>query len=169
MNSGRTWFLFCHDYLVSLGFTQSQVDPCVFYYHTDAVLLLFVDNVILGACTRSGTYSDVIQLLQDNVDVNDQDDLCNYLGVHVTPVSGGLKFSQPQLIDSISHDLSLTTASKALATPAVASKPLHACGSSRTASRQLVQLPCCGGKAQATIWRNPPDLIWHMLCINGCA
>ena len=124
-NAGRTWFLFCRDYLVSLGFTQSQVDPCVFYYRTDALLLLFVDDVILGARTQE-ICNDVIHLLQDNVDVDDQGDLCDYLGVHVTPIPGGLKLSQPQLIDSILQDLGLTTASKPLLTPAVASRPIHA-------------------------------------------
>ena len=62
------------------------MDPCVFY-HLSAVLLLFVDDVILGAKDNQ-TVSNIIQLLQDNVDVEDQGDLCDYLGVHVTPIPG---------------------------------------------------------------------------------
>ena len=100
------------------------MDPCVFY-HLSAVLLLFVDDVILGAKDNQ-TVSNIIQLLQDNVDVEDQGDLCDYLGVHVTPIPGGLRLSQPHLIESILHDLGLTFKSKPLSTPMLSSRILHA-------------------------------------------
>ena len=70
--------------------------------------------------------SNIIQLLQDNVDVEDQGDLCDYLGVHVTPIPGGLRLSQPHLIESILHDLGLTFKSKPLSTPMLSSRILHA-------------------------------------------
>ena len=123
-NAGRTWFLHCRNYLVSLGFVQSNIDPCVFYY-PDAILLIFVDDVILGASSQQ-VIDDVLELLKDNVDVDDQGDLCDYLGVHIQSVQGGLHLSQPHLIQSILQDLRLNQDSKSHLTPAMSSKILHA-------------------------------------------
>ena len=103
---------------------QSKIDPCVFYYK-EAILLIFVDDVILGGVNQQ-VIDDVMELLKDNVDVDDQGDLCDYLGVHIEPINGGFHLSQPHLIQSILQDLRLNSDSKMLPTPALSTKILHA-------------------------------------------
>jgi len=90
-----------------------------------AILLLFVDDVILGGATQQ-VVDDIVELLKDNVDVDDQGDLCDYLGVHIDTIDGGFHLTQPHLIQSILQDLRLTSDSKSLPTPALSSKILHA-------------------------------------------
>jgi hypothetical protein len=123
--AGRTWFIYATSYLKKLGFVQSTIDPCVFYYKK-CVLLLYVDDVIIGGPT-STDLDDLVQVIKDNVDLEDQGEIEDYIGVNVSRNDdGSITLSQPHLIASILKDLRLTNDSKTATTPALSSVLLHA-------------------------------------------
>ena len=123
--SGRQWYLYVTKYLTNLGFKQSQVDPCVFYYK-QCVLLLYVDDVIIGGPTDKDL-ADVIETIKDNVDIEDQGDITDYVGVNVQRhEDGSMELTQPQLIQSILDDLHLNSESKQSSTPSLSTVLLHA-------------------------------------------
>ena len=124
-HAGRTWFLFARDYLLKLGFKQSTVDPCVFYLH-ECILLIYVDDVIIAAPTDE-KLDEIIELIKDNVDVEDQGDICDYVGVNfIQHDDGSFELQQPHLIRSVLKDLRLDAESKPATTPALSSVILHA-------------------------------------------
>ena len=78
--AGKIWFLFAHDYLIAHDFKQSTINPCVFYYRR-AYLLLYVDDFIVIVSTNE-ELDELVVIIKDNVDVEDQGDICNYVEVH---------------------------------------------------------------------------------------
>ena len=95
--SGRQWYLHVTNYLKQVRFKQSAIDPCVFYYKK-CVLLLYVDGVIVGG-PMDDDLDDLVEAIKDNVDIDDQGDIADYVGVNVKRHDNGtLELTQPQLI-----------------------------------------------------------------------
>ena len=62
------------------------------------VLLLYVDDVIVGGPTDDNL-DDLVEAIKDNVDIDDQGDIADYVGVNVKRHDNGtLELTQPQLI-----------------------------------------------------------------------
>ena len=115
--AGKTWFLFSRHHLITNGFKQSKIYPCVFFYRK-CFLLIYVDDVIIGASTDE-ELNDLIEIIKDNVYVEDQGDICNYVGVHFSIAKdGSYELRQPHLISSVLKDLGLDETSKTAPTPA---------------------------------------------------
>lgn len=71
--------------------------------------------------------NEAIELLKDNVDVDDQGDIADYLSGHVTwHDDETLELTQPHLIQFILDDLNLTDESKRASTPAPSTIILNA-------------------------------------------
>ncbi len=47
-DSRRTYYLFMQKYLMDMGFKQSSIDPCIFFYK-DIILMMYVDDFIYGS------------------------------------------------------------------------------------------------------------------------
>ena len=95
--SGRQWYLHVTKYLKRVGFKQSAIDPCVFYYKK-CVLVLYVDDVIVGGPTDDDL-DNLVEAIKDNVDIEDQGNIADYIGVNVKELdNGALELTQPQLI-----------------------------------------------------------------------
>jgi hypothetical protein len=124
--AGRVWYLWMTERLLRLGFTQSSIDPCVFYYK-GTVMLVYVDDTILLGPTREGI-STVMHLLHSQFSIEDKGEISDYLGVKVTKhQNGSITLTQPHLIQSILSDLHLLDNKQATSRtlPALTTKILH--------------------------------------------
>ena len=122
--AARVYFLFLRDYLVNLGFTQSKVDPCVFY-GTNCVILVYVDDLIIGAKTDQDL-NNALELLNDNIDLENKGSIDDYVGVHVTHFEDRIELTQPHLIESVLKDLRLDGSDcNTSPTPTVVGQVLH--------------------------------------------
>ena len=103
-DAGRIYFLFMRDYMIALGFVQDPIDPCVFYY-MHVMLLMYVDDFILIGPTNE-LIDEAILTMQDNADVEDKRDVCQYVGVLAERIDEfTIVLRQPHLIEAIIIDL----------------------------------------------------------------
>ena len=87
---------------------------------------MYVDDFLLIG-PNDEAIDDAIEMMQDNADVEDKGDLCQYVGVHVEQLDDGtIILSQPHLIESILTDLRLLDGAKPASTPMLCSVILHA-------------------------------------------
>ena len=85
--AGKTWFLSARQYLITNGSKQSKIDPGVLFYRK-CFLLIYLDDVIIGASTDE-ELNDLIEIIKDNVNVEDQGNICDYVGVHFSIAKDG--------------------------------------------------------------------------------
>ena len=122
--AGRTWNQHLHAGLMDRGYTQSDIDPCV-YYKGKCIFLVFVDDgIYLGPDD-----DDITKLIQElgtkdqrgvAFRVTDEGKLDEYLGVKIEHLEDGkIKLSQPHLIDHILEDLGFRENSTGRDTPAL--------------------------------------------------
>ena len=124
-DSGRIYFLFMSKYLVSMGFIQSSIDPCIFFLGK-VILLMYVDDFIIGGLSDE-IIDAAVQIIGDNADVEDKGNINDYVGVHVEWTDNKtIELTQPHLIQAILDDLRLDDSAKSLSTPCVSSLILHA-------------------------------------------
>jgi hypothetical protein len=116
--AGRVWNQHLHAGLTEkLGFTQSDVDPCV-YYRGTLIFLLYTDDSILISPDNL-EIDRAVEELAKHFNITDQGQIDDYLGVKVERrADGSIKLSQPHLIDSILNDLKFRDEVKPKDTPA---------------------------------------------------
>jgi hypothetical protein len=128
--AGRVWYNHLTSGLKNLGFKQSAVDECVFYYKRSVFLVYVDDTILLGP--DAAELDAIMQLLQSRFNVESEGDLGDYLGIQLRKFKQDnktlLELTQPQLIQSILADLNLlpnrSHAVKSKPTPALCSKIL---------------------------------------------
>jgi len=104
--AGRVWYLWLTDRLMKAGFQQSKIDPCVFYYQGN-ILLIYVDDTIILGPTLQGI-EDILTKLRSQFNIDDEGDMSDYLGVRRTRGKNvTIHLTQPHLIESILWDLHL--------------------------------------------------------------
>jgi histone deacetylase 1/2 len=104
--AGRVWNQHLTRQLLALGFTQSEIDPCVFYRGTCVLLIYCDDTLMMGPSAEE--LDEVFSLLDKTFSVSDEGTISDYLGIKVTHLPDGrLSFTQPQLISSIIADCGL--------------------------------------------------------------
>jgi hypothetical protein len=124
--AGRIWYLWLTDRLKKAGSQQSKIDPCVFYYHGNVLLIYVDDTIILGPTTQG--IENILAKLRSQFNVNDGGDMSDYLGVKETREKNGtIHLTQPHLIKSILRDLHLIDNKQATTRtlPALTTKILH--------------------------------------------
>ena len=123
-----TW----HDHikagLLSQGFRQSKVDPCLFIKGT-VLLVLYVDDATLFSPNSMAINCEIMSLKQ-SFELTDEGDLQDYLGTWLTKhPDGRIKLQQKKTINNCLEMLGMGPTSKNLKThdtPAESSKILHA-------------------------------------------
>jgi hypothetical protein len=97
--SPREWNLVLHKYLVSLGFTQSIADPCLYIKDCSMFVAIFVDDLFI-----CGENSDEIRLFKTQMSskfkMSDLGLLTWYLGMHFTQNEEGISIDQSLYIKS---------------------------------------------------------------------
>lgn len=133
--AGRVWNQYLHDGLIARGFTQSDVDMCV-YYRKSVVLMVYVDDgIFIGPrpddineayALLSKAFTDSNGITHRAYVMTDEGDLADYLGVKIDKLPNGLiKLTQPHLIQQILKDLGMDESTKPQPTPAAPSVKLN--------------------------------------------
>jgi len=126
--AGGIWYLWLTERLKRAGFKQSKIDPCVFYYKGNVLLIYVDDTIILGPTTQG--IEEILTKLRSQFNIDDGGDMSDYLGVKVMREKDGtIHLTQPHLIESILRDLHLLDIYNKQATtrslPALTTKILH--------------------------------------------
>jgi hypothetical protein len=122
--AGRVWNSFLMDKLLSIGFTSSLIDDCVFFCD-DIIFMVYVgDGIFLG--NNDSKLQETIKDIQDlGLNIEDQGHPADYVGVNIKKLQdGSYEFTQHALIDSIINDIKLKDA-KVKPVPAKVSLQLH--------------------------------------------
>ena len=125
-DAGRTWNKFLVQKLIMIGFVQSEHDPCVFYKGS-TMYVLYTDDSILAGPNRAEIDSIIKQMKEVKLDITEEGDVSDFLGVHITrdPDANTFELTQPRLITSILEDLGLDQPNSTVKdTPAKSSKIL---------------------------------------------
>jgi hypothetical protein len=118
--AGRTWHLHLRQGMLDLGFVQSEVDDCIFY-RGDVIFMVYVDDAIFMGPDASAI-DKCIEDMKTFFTMQDEGDISDYLGIKVSKLPNGtIKLAQPQLIDSILHNLNYAENTKSKPTPAPSS------------------------------------------------
>jgi hypothetical protein len=104
----HTWFHHLEPGLCQLGFTASEVDPCLFYKH-DCIICLYVDDCLLFSPDPT-VIPTVLTALRRDYHIREEGSVQDFLGVSLSQTAdGNLTFQQPALLQSILFDLGLQT------------------------------------------------------------
>ena len=123
--AGRVWNQYLVDKLLSIGFTQSLVDECVFY-RGEVIFIVYVDDGIFMGKNDQLINAAIEELKALDLNLEDQGHPADYVGVNIKQhKDGAYELTQRALIDSIIADAGLTDA-KVKAVPAKVSVQLHA-------------------------------------------
>ncbi|XP_022020226.1 uncharacterized mitochondrial protein AtMg00810-like [Helianthus annuus] len=107
----HAWYQRFTDFILSIGFQQSQCDNSLFVYHhgTDAAyLLIYVDNIILTTSTDH-LRDHLMRRLGDEFAMKDLGPLSYFLGVQVTRTGQSLFLSQQQYTHDIIERAGMTS------------------------------------------------------------
>ena len=129
--AGRVWNQFLVQKLQDIGFVPSKVDECVFYRGT-TIFIVYVDDGLVLDTSGKNLDGFVQELRNADLDVDDQGDPSDYVGVNINKdPMGYLNFTQQALIDSIIEDVGLTKSKRIRTTPGKSSQQLHAFANSQ--------------------------------------
>ena len=105
--SPKNWFLHLKERLESVGFTQSECDPCLFY-QKDIICVCYVDDCIFFS-KESERLAKIVDNINDaEMDLNVEDDVAGFLGVLLTRQEDGtIALTQTGLIERIIDALGL--------------------------------------------------------------
>ena len=124
--ASRVWYQYLKNKLVKeLKFHQSKVDECIFYRGKTIYMLYTDDSILAGPCQKE-IDQVVIDLKRAGLNVTDEGDIQDFLGVNITKQKDGhIKLTQPHLVDQILKDLNMSNDNvKTKSTPAMVSKLL---------------------------------------------
>ena len=123
-----TWHEHIKAGLLSRGFRQSKVDPCLFIKGT-VLLVLYVDDAALFS-PDSAAINREIESLKKSFELTDEGELHDYLGTRLTKQADGrIELQQKKTIDNCLDMLGMGPSPKNVKThdtPAESSKILHA-------------------------------------------
>lgn len=124
--AGITWYQYLCKGLVKRGWTQSEIDNCVFTKR-GIILVLYVDDGILLSPSKSLIESE-LRSLKNGFMLTEEGELKDYLGTRfVKRDDGGVELKQPMMIQRILSMVGLNTKddkTKLRDTPALHSKLL---------------------------------------------
>lgn len=103
----RLWFEHLRDKLLSRGFRQSQLDPCLFY-SSDTLIVIYVDDVII-ASKQEASINKLIESLKTDSSFTDDGELSSFLGIDVArdEANGTFTLKQAGLTERVISTLGL--------------------------------------------------------------
>ena len=110
--AARNWYLHLKKGLISCGFTQSKIDPCLFI-HRDCLIVLYTDDCLIFA-KNDTMISELCQSLLTEFLLKDEGNIENFLGIkidHHISDDGAvtITMTQPGLINQILEDVGLVS------------------------------------------------------------
>jgi len=107
--AGRIWNSFLMDKLMSIGFTPSLIDDCVFF--RDDIIMVYVDDGIFRGNDDSKLTDAIRDIQNSGLNIEDQGHPADYVGINIKKMKdGSYGFTQRALIDSIIEDVGLKDA-----------------------------------------------------------
>ena len=123
--AGRVWNSFLVDKLISLGYTASLIDDCVFF-RGDIIFMVYVDDGIFLGNNDAQLQQAIKEIQGLGLNIEDQGHPADYVGVNIKKLrDGSYEFTQRALIDSIIDDVGIKD-SNTKPVPAKVSLRLHA-------------------------------------------
>ena len=105
--SPRNFFLHLKSKLESVGFQQSESDPCLFMAKK-VICLVYVDDTLFYAKDVKDIDEVIAGLRKAQMDLEEESDVAGFLGVHIKNNSNGtIELTQTGLIDRIIKALNL--------------------------------------------------------------
>jgi hypothetical protein len=105
-DSGRTWNAHLVKRLLSIGFTQSKVDECLFYRGSSLYVLYCDDSILCGP--DEAELDSILQEMQDSgLNLTIEGELGDFLGVKIEQKDVKIHLTQPHLIEQILRDVQL--------------------------------------------------------------
>jgi Reverse transcriptase (RNA-dependent DNA polymerase) len=106
----RLWFDHLKAKLEDNGFTQSTLDPCLFY-SKEIILVCYVDDIIMAAKDKC-KLDTLVSNLAETSDLTDEGELESFLGIKVDRSDDGKVFTltQPMLTERIIDAMGMTEA-----------------------------------------------------------
>ena len=97
------WFEHLCKNLKLLGFIESKIDECMFYFNKSIFIIYTDDTIVMGPDAKE--MDKIIKSLQFNFKVQSKGDLCDYLGIlRKREKDNILNLTQPHLLKSIIED-----------------------------------------------------------------
>ena len=101
----RAWHNRLHKELESYGYTASDADPGLYYFHgktADVYLLIYVDDILIASSDLT-LINSIKQNLLSTFDARDLGEASTYLGINIARDrgSGTIKISQPRLTNDL--------------------------------------------------------------------
>ena len=105
--SGRVGYRYLtHKFLEELVFERSQVNECV-YYRGKTVYIIYTDDSVLAGPEPEEIEQVLKDLKKENLEVTDEGNIEDFLGVIFERKEGKIILSQPYLIEQVIKDLGL--------------------------------------------------------------
>ena len=109
--AAQNWYLHLKQGLISHGFLQSNINPCLFIWN-DCILVVYTNDCLMFTQDDT-TIDDLCQCLSTEFLLQDEGNITGYLGIqitHTTKPDGSITITmtQPSLIDQILEDVGLT-------------------------------------------------------------
>jgi Reverse transcriptase (RNA-dependent DNA polymerase) len=122
--AGRVWNEYLIVGLKELGYIQSEYDMSLLWKKT-CILVIYTDDTIITGPNASEVDKQMKEI-GNKFTITTNDNLEDFLGVHIEVNDNTMTFTQPQLVQSILNDLQLNEKSKSCKTPSVTNQVLHA-------------------------------------------
>jgi hypothetical protein len=107
--AGRVWFLHLRTQLLAIGFTQSDLDECLFYRGT-AIYVLYTDDSILTGPNPKELQHIITDLQHRGLKLTVEGDVSDFLGVSITRhEAGDIHMTQNLLIERILKEMRLSS------------------------------------------------------------
>ena len=101
--SGRNWNNLLHSYLIEQGFSQSQVDPCVYTRNSSSemiIVVIWVDDIIVAANSNS-VLDNVKDSLKRKFRMKDFGCIAWFLGIEFEHGDGMISMSQKKYLEKV--------------------------------------------------------------------
>ena len=101
--SGRNWNQTLNNYLITLGFHQSQNDPCIYIKTLDngmVILLTFVDDMLLVS-NNEIEKNKIKTNLKERFRMKDLGDISKFLGIDFSVTGNSISMSQCKYIEKL--------------------------------------------------------------------
>ena len=123
--SPRNFFLHTKKQLISLGFTPSTADPCLFVSR-DVICLIYVDDALLFYKNAEAVDRLTARMTKEDMHFREEDDVAGFLGVHIAHKDDGtIHLTQKGLAERIVEALHLNDSSiRPVETPAINYLPI---------------------------------------------